>query len=173
MSFPEYLKGLMARKGGMTQRALAAYVGVTPPTVGDWLRGEYTPRPAQCKKVAAYFDRPEQEVLRAAGHLGGEGTAARVPPGVRPEVAARLAELPPETQGIILDFLPALEHIAQELRAREEEDELWRRAKAVLARLPRDRAEKWIRELEEGTDFLERPAGVPPAPSPIPKRAIG
>ena len=53
----------------MNAQGLSHAIGVSHVTVGKWLRGTYTPDPENCRKLAEYFQMPEQEVMIIAGHL--------------------------------------------------------------------------------------------------------
>ena len=82
MSFAEYLKRLKGPR--LSQNALAEYIGASSGAMSRWMTGQETPRPAYCRKLAKYFKVPEEEVLRAAGHLSPDPSAMtnQAPEGV-------------------------------------------------------------------------------------------
>ena len=47
---------------------LSYAIGVSHVTIGKWLKGIYTPNPANCIKLARAFNVPEDDVLIIAGH---------------------------------------------------------------------------------------------------------
>lgn len=105
--FSDWLQRQLERRH-LTQRALATYIGVSPPTVSKWVSGDFRPDPAQCHKVAAYFHMPEEEVLRAAGHLSAASVAVATeerPSYIHPDMDAMLRELDWEVQAQVVAAL--------------------------------------------------------------------
>lgn len=66
-SFIDWLEPYMQARG-LTQPKLAAYIGTTQSAVNRWYHGT-VPNPATCRAIAKLFRVPNEEVLRAAGHL--------------------------------------------------------------------------------------------------------
>jgi transcriptional regulator with XRE-family HTH domain len=54
---------------GMTQKALAAYAGVSAPTLTEILRYGHVPRLELLFRLADYFDTPREYVLRLAARM--------------------------------------------------------------------------------------------------------
>lgn len=68
MTIPELLSGAMqARK--LSERSLANFLKLAPSTVYRYRKGMGVPDPAQCRQIADRLGIPEEDVLRAAGHL--------------------------------------------------------------------------------------------------------
>jgi len=63
------LKTQFDRNPRLNQTALALSIKVGQSTISKWLKGLSTPDPPNCRKLANFFNVPEQEVLIAAGHL--------------------------------------------------------------------------------------------------------
>lgn len=69
-AFTEWLQAEMdARTPRVNKRQLAAAIGSSPSTVGAWFTLGWMPSPDFCRRLAEYFHRPVEDVLRAAGHL--------------------------------------------------------------------------------------------------------
>lgn len=64
----QFLEELMHRRNHLPSQ-MAAYVGVSHPTVFKWLGGTYVPSISSCRKLAEYSGIPLRKVLAMAGHL--------------------------------------------------------------------------------------------------------
>jgi len=67
MELAHWLKQQMDQKN-VNALGLSYAINVSHVTIGKWLKGTYTPKPANCRKLAAYFRIPEDKVLLIAGH---------------------------------------------------------------------------------------------------------
>lgn len=81
MTIAELLSAIAARRG-VSERQLAAYMGVSTTAMNRWIHGQGTPDPVYCWRIADLSGRPVEEVMRIAGHLPPEGAdaAAQDPP---------------------------------------------------------------------------------------------
>ena len=68
ITFHDWLRAELNRKPDLNQSALAIHLGLAQSTISSWLRGLYVPNPDNCRKLAHFFDVPEDEVLIAADH---------------------------------------------------------------------------------------------------------
>jgi len=68
ITFAAWLKSKLKRRPELNQTALAIHIGLSQSTISSWLRGLYVPQPENCRKVARFFDIPEDDVLVVAGH---------------------------------------------------------------------------------------------------------
>jgi transcriptional regulator with XRE-family HTH domain len=50
-------------KGDKTQLELAAMLGVSQPTISDWLSRNKRPRPEQCKRIAELSGKPLADIF--------------------------------------------------------------------------------------------------------------
>lgn len=62
--FADNLKGFFIQKG-VTQKELAKYMGVSAPTVNDWLKGRVLPRMDKIDKLCVYFNVMRSDFLEA------------------------------------------------------------------------------------------------------------
>lgn len=93
--FAAWLGELLARRG-ISQSQLAAYIGMRPSAVSDWLAGKKRPAPASLRRLAAYAGVPAEEVLRIAGHLDAEAATPERgrPRSLRDEAMGLISALP-------------------------------------------------------------------------------
>lgn len=68
ITFANWLDSELKRRPQLNQTALAIHIGLSQSTISSWLRGLYVPQPDNCRKVARFFDIPEDDVLVVAGH---------------------------------------------------------------------------------------------------------
>ena len=90
MGFPEWLQEQLDRRD-MNPNGLSEVLGLSHVAVGDWLRGDNKPGDENCRRLARYFGRPQEEVFAAAGKL----VPTPVDDPVLLELAAKLSALPP------------------------------------------------------------------------------
>lgn len=130
MRFSEYLRRILDRHQ-VRQGAAAKYVGVSDATMSRWLGDKSIPDPPQCRRIAEHFHIPEQEVLRAAGHLStvmiSEGRATQA----ERELDAWVRSLSPERQAALLELRPVIEAMAAKFVERDPR-EAWRVAELWL-----------------------------------------
>jgi len=67
MELQTWLKNQMD-KHDINALGLSYAIEVSHVTIGKWIKGIYTPNPANCRKLAQYFGVPEDQVLTLAGH---------------------------------------------------------------------------------------------------------
>jgi phage repressor protein C with HTH and peptisase S24 domain len=83
MDFKKRLQQLLQAKDGGNMSALAAYCGVTPQAVQQWVAQGRTPRAHRLLQIANYFGITEKELLFGedlpAGAPGGESRPLRLP----------------------------------------------------------------------------------------------
>lgn len=68
LTFANWLTNQLRHRPELNQVALAINLGISQGSVSNWLRGLYVPHPENCRKVAHFFDIPEDDVLAIAGH---------------------------------------------------------------------------------------------------------
>jgi len=68
ITISDWLKRELDSKQELNQTALAIHLGISQGAISSWLRGLYVPQPENCRKLARFFDIPEEEVLIIAGH---------------------------------------------------------------------------------------------------------
>ena len=68
VTFAAWLNDQLNSKPQLNQVALAISLGLSQSSVSNWLRGVYAPQPENCRKIARFFDIPEDDVLIVAGH---------------------------------------------------------------------------------------------------------
>jgi len=68
ITFANWLNSELKRRPQLNQTALAINIGLSQSTISSWLRGLYVPQPENCRKIARFFDIPEDDVLVVAGH---------------------------------------------------------------------------------------------------------
>ena len=103
----------------LSQGAVATYLKVSPSAVSRWEKGVAVPETDNCRGLARLFRVPEEEVLRAAGHLSAEPS----PPVVIPEegeLVRWLRGMPEAERRIVLDLRPTIEALARQVRERED-----------------------------------------------------
>jgi transcriptional regulator with XRE-family HTH domain len=67
-TFPEWLAARMVDRDLNSARELAGRVGVSSYMAAMWRQGESLPSRDHCRRLADAFDRPLEEVLRAAAY---------------------------------------------------------------------------------------------------------
>lgn len=80
----------IARRRSVSERQLAAYMGVSPTAMNRWVNGQGIPDPVYCWKIAELAGLAVEEVMRIAGHLP---PAAEGEPPDPPWLAQLIAEL--------------------------------------------------------------------------------
>jgi len=65
----EWIAAQLNTNPGINQTGLALAIGVSQPTLSRWIRDTVTPDPEGCRKLAQYFQVPQELVLRLAGHI--------------------------------------------------------------------------------------------------------
>ena len=68
LTFADWLNDQLNSKPQLNQVALAINLGLSQSSVSNWIRGLYVPQPENCRKIARFFDIPEDDVLVVAGH---------------------------------------------------------------------------------------------------------
>ena len=91
MEFKYWLRQRMSEEG-WTQEGLARLIGVTQPTIGQWLRGENRPDPSKLRKLAEVSSADEIELFRLVGYLSEDGDRAVTP--AHPLIREIMRELP-------------------------------------------------------------------------------
>ncbi len=61
--FTENLNRLL-KETGSSQKNLAIYVGTSPVTVNDWIKGRKVPRAANIDKICKYFGVEQEKLLK-------------------------------------------------------------------------------------------------------------
>lgn len=79
MTFVELLAAEMARRK-LSERSFSMFLGLSPTTVNRYMHGKSIPDPAACRKIAYRLGLPEEDVLRAAGHLSPATEPPELPP---------------------------------------------------------------------------------------------
>ena len=119
ITFADWLNSELKRRPQLNQTALAIHIGLSQSTISSWLRGLYVPQPENCRKVARFFDIPEDDVLVVAGHhrpaMSFEGSNhvsnTRVPYhiGPRARLDALLDDLTDPQLDALIAFLEAMQ----------------------------------------------------------------
>ena len=105
-----FLTDLMRRRG-LALTPLAAAMGFTHPSLIRWLRGDETPSPRSCVRIADYAGVPVALVLGLAGHVT---SPPATPADMLPEFREYLAQKYP---GILEeDLIGALEGLIEQRR---------------------------------------------------------
>lgn len=68
MTIAELLADIAERRK-ISDRQLAAYMGVSTTAINRWKHGQGIPDPPYCWKIAAIAGMPVEDVMRMAGHL--------------------------------------------------------------------------------------------------------
>ena len=116
ITFADWLDSELKRRPQLNQTALAIHIGLSQSTISSWLRGLYVPQPENCRKVAHFFDIPEDDVLVVAGHRQpvAHGTHLSEPPtpyhiGPRARTDKLLDNLTPPQLEALNHFLETLQ----------------------------------------------------------------
>jgi len=68
MDIATWLKTQMKIRN-LNPQGISHGIDVSHVTVGKWVKGIYTPNPENCRKLAHFFNIPDEQVLIIAGHL--------------------------------------------------------------------------------------------------------
>lgn len=88
-TIPTLLADIIRRRG-ISERQLAAYMGVSPAAMNRWIKGQGTPDPTYCWKIAELAGLPIEHVMRIAGHLPQEDERSAPDP---PWLSALISEI--------------------------------------------------------------------------------
>jgi transcriptional regulator with XRE-family HTH domain len=120
-SFSEWLAGHML-KAGINQSELAKRAGVNQTVISRLLSGKAKPSPDTLRSLARVFRLPLNQVYEAAGLLRSDSKINKT----IEQIDSMAADLPPEDQQDILEYIKLRIRIAEE---RERNKNVERRAK--------------------------------------------
>lgn len=120
ITFADWLSSEIKRKPELNQTALAIHIGLSQSTISSWLRGLYVPQPENCRKIARFFNIPDDDVLVVAGHrhpvvIGADNSGHLAEPptpyhiGPRARLDALLDHLTDDQLEALITFLETLQ----------------------------------------------------------------